>query len=230
MKLLFLLALAFPGIAAALDLEVGAGITNFSTLGDNFYYQEGMPHKLELNKPAFRLTASQDIAPWLTINASYLYFGRPWMSTHAAPDLDDYAPSGIGGYDPATNQCRGECGPKRDFVSTGSLQAFALTLEPNIKRGQWRFGIEAGPALFKGAWSATMTVASETSPWGERGSVERLSYNAPWTWTMLAGASVSYKDVVLRYTYIRTPSRGVTGKNIPFGAKDAHMLTLGVRF
>lgn len=216
--------------AYAVDVEIGAGITHFRTLGDGMYYQEGMPHKLELDKPAFRLTVSHDLSYWLMANASYLYFGRPWMSVHAAPDLEDYLPSGIGGYDPQTNHCRGECGPKRDFVSSGTLQAFALTLEPNIKRGQWRFGIEAGPAIFKGTWKATMTAASEQTPWGPKGTVETLSYDAPWTWTILAGASITYKDVVLRYTYIRTPSRGTTGKNIPFGAKDAHMITLGVRF
>ncbi|USE78821.1 hypothetical protein NDR89_19475 [Cupriavidus gilardii] len=212
-------------------------MTSFTPLGEGMYFQSGMRHNLNLRFPAARLTGSFDAIPhqprsWLpgvSANLSYMHFGRAAMWSDAAPDEADY-PDGIGGYNPHTKQCNGECGPIRHFNSSGSLHAVALTLEPYYTYNGWRFGIEAGPALYRGTWKAHMTVVSDTSPWGPKGSVETLSHSPKWDWTWVAGASVAYRNVTLRYTYIHTPPRDMTNKNIPLGYKGAHMVTLGYKF
>jgi hypothetical protein len=75
----------------------------------------------------------------------------------AVPDATDYA-DGIGGYNPRTHACNGECGPMRYSDTGGSLQAIALTIEPYCEVGKWRFSVEGGPEIFKETWTSTMTV------------------------------------------------------------------------
>lgn len=233
------MALVFSNVARAdswFAYEADIGVTSFEALGEGMYFQSGMTHSLNLHFPAVRLTASYDALPYrgsfipgIALNASYMYFGRAHMESDAAPDASDY-PNGVGGYNPATQRCNGDCGPIRHFSSSGWLQAFALTIEPYYEWNGWRFSIEGGPALYRGTWTANMTVMADTSPWGPKGSVETLEHKPRWELTYVAGASIAYKGVTVRYTYIATPPTHVTNKNIPLGYKGAHMLTLGYRF
>ena len=218
-----------------LHFEGSLGATDYVAGGNGLYYQEGLEHHLDLRVPAGRIGVDADViephgyVPGLSVNLSYMYFGQASIGGDAAPD-----PSGqfsqAGGYNTTTNTCNGPCGPIRNFATGGSLQALALTLEPYWTAGSWRFGIEGGAALFRGTWTAKMTVVSPSSPWGPEGTVQSLSHDPKPQLTWVAGASVAYKRVTLRYTYISTPSRNVSDSNIPLGFKSANMLTLGYRF
>jgi type IV secretory pathway component VirB8 len=48
--------------------------------------------------------------------------------------------------------------------------------------------------------------------------------------TWVAGASVAYKKVTVRYTYISTPSKNVSNSNGPLGFRVVHMVTLDCRW
>lgn len=56
---------------------------------------------------------------------------------------------------------------------------------------------------------------------------ETLAHDPKPQLTCVAGSSVAYKRVTLRYTYISTPSKNVGNSNVPLGFREAHMLTLG---
>jgi hypothetical protein len=217
--------------------EAGLGATNFTAMGDGMYYQQGFSHHLKLRVPAGRIGVGLTALPytrgsWLPgvdLNLSYMYFGTAKIQGDAVPDASDYT-DGVGGYNPQKQACNGTCGPMRYFDTGGSLQAIALTIEPYYEVGNWRFSVEGGPAVFKGTWTSTMTVMSETSPWGPRGSVETLAHDPKPQLTWVAGASVAYKKVTVRYTYISTPSKNVSNSNVPLGFRAAHMVTLGYRW
>lgn len=239
-KIAFAVAVTFASISAAqaqdwLHFEADLGGSYELAQGHGDYYQQAFPHHLKLVVPAGRVGVDVDVlnpsgfVPGVSINLSYMNFGHISIGGDAAPDqTGEFAHSG--GYNNVTNKCDGECGPIRNFDTGGSLQALSLTVEPYWKSGNWRFGLEGGAALFKGTYESKMTVVSPTSPWGPKGSVEILSHIAKPQFTWVAGASVAYKSVILRYIYMPTPSRNVSDANIPLGWKAAHMLTIGYRY
>lgn len=215
--------------------EADLGATYFVAGRHGLYFQQAMPHYLHTLSPAGRIGVSADVIaprgfiPGVSVNLSYLNFGRAEIGGDAAPDpTGQFAKSG--GYNIKTNQCEGPCGPIRNFETGGSLQAIALTLEPYWTHGKWRFSVEGGAAVFKGTWESQMTVVSEISPWGPRGSVETLSHIAKPQLTWIVGAGVAYDGFTVRYVYMNTPSKNVSDANVPLGYKAAHMLTVGYRF
>ncbi|WP_143810996.1 hypothetical protein [Paraburkholderia piptadeniae] len=170
--------------------------------------------------------------PGLAMHLAYLNFGRASVRSLAAPDGGDgyYGPNGHDGYySPTAHSCVGPCGPLRSFVSGGTMQAVALTVEPFWTYRKWRFGIEAGPTVFRSTYDATATAISD-SQWWNAGQVETFHHTPKWEAGALVGAAVSYGAVSLRYNYIFAKTHTYNAMNVPPGWSGAHMLTLNYTF
>ena len=224
------------------QIEAGIGASHYTQAADGLWWQQGMSHNLHLSAPAWRVGVQLNAidyqpgswVPGVAFHALYLNFGPVGMQSMAAPDYDPnvFNKTNGGYYDDKAHECVKECGPLRDFTSSGRMQAFALTVEPYWKRGKWRFGVEAGPMLYRATWDASAVSLTDT-PWkGPAGSVETFHRNASWQVGALVGASVGYGPVTVRYSYAYAKSAGtLSGSNtVPAGFKGAHMLTLGYTF
>ena len=53
--------LPLSAYAAAPKLELGVGVSKFDLRDDGLWYQEGMPHKLDMRSPAVSIGLTGDI-------------------------------------------------------------------------------------------------------------------------------------------------------------------------
>lgn len=221
------------------SFEAGIGASRYSD-EDGLWVNKGLSHDSHLSAPAYRVGVQLNAidhqpgsyVPGLAMHLAYLNFGHASVRSLAAPDEDPnvYNKQNGGYYDPKAHSCAGPCGPLRNFVSGGTLQAVALTFEPFWTYRNWRFGLEAGPAIFRGTWDASATSLTDTPWWGPAGSVETFHHVPKWEAGAVVGAAVSYKFVTLRYNYIFAKSHTYSSTNPPPGWNGAHMLTIGFTF
>jgi hypothetical protein len=221
------------------QFEAGIGASRYND-EDGLWVNKGLPHNSHLSAPAYRVGIQFNAidhqpgsyVPGLAMHLAYLNFGRASVRSLAAPDQDPnvYNTQNGGYYDPKAHSCAGQCGPLRNFVSGGTMQAVALTFEPFWTYRNWRFGVEAGPAIFRGTWDATATSLTDTPYWGPAGSVETFHHVPKWEAGAVVGAAVSYRFVTLRYNYIFAKTHTYGADNPPPGWSGAHMLTLGLTF
>jgi hypothetical protein len=217
------------------QIEAGIGSSRYNDQ-DGLWVDKGLSHNSHLTAPAWRAGIQLnaiDHTPGsyvsgLAVHLAYLDFGRASVRSLAAPDRDSYY-SDSGYYNPQAHSCEGPCGPLRNFVSGGTMQAIALTAEPFWTYRKWRFGIEAGPAVFRGTWDATATAVSD-SPWWSAGQVESFHHTPKWEAGALVGVAVSYRRVSIRYNYIFAKTHTYSDTNVPPGWNGAHMLTLNYTF
>lgn len=223
-----------------LQFEAGVGAAHYEDAGDGIWFQQGLSHDLHLSAPAWRVGVQLNAidyragswVPGIAFHALYLNFGHVSMRSLGAPDPDPlvFTPANGGYYDPKTHECDKYCGPLRNFESGGRMQAVALTVEPFWKRGKWRFGLEAGPMLFRATWDATAVSLSDT-PWkGPAGSVETFHHTPSWVPGALVGASVGYENVTIRFNYAYAKTRAMSDTNVPPGFQGAYMLTLNYTY
>jgi hypothetical protein len=219
------------------QFEAGIGASRYSD-EDGLWVNKGLSHSSHLSAPAYRLGIQLNaidytpgsFVPGLAMHLAYLNFGRASIRSEAAPDKDATFNDTTGGYYNAqAHSCVGPCGPTRNFVSGGTMQAVALTFEPFWTYRDWRIGVEAGPALFRGTWDATATSPTDT-PWGPAGSVETFHHMPKWEPGALVGVAVSYGAVSLRYNYIFAKTHSFSETDVPPGWSGAHMLTVGYQF
>jgi hypothetical protein len=238
-------ALAFSTAARAeswFSFEAGVGIAHYTHSADGLWWQQGLSHNLHLSAPAWRVGVQMNAidyqpgswVPGVAFHALYLNFGPVGMQSMAAPDYDPnvFNDAHGGYYNDKTHECVKQCGPLRNFTSSGRMQAFALTVEPYWMRGKWRFGVEAGPMLYRATWDASAVSLTDT-PWkGPAGSVETFHRYASWQLGALVGASIGYGPVTVRYNYAYSNAAGVISGNnpMPAGFRGAHLLTLNYTF
>lgn len=220
------------------QIEAGIGAASYRTLGDDMYYQTGLSHHFDLHAPAWRVGIRLNAidyrpgswVPGVAFNLAYLNFGRVSITSMAAPDKDAYYGATGGYYNVATQSCAGPCRDVRAFASSGGMQAIALTIEPYWERGNWRFGLEAGPMLYRPTWDVSATNVENTTWWGPAGAVQNFHHSPRIELGTIVGASIAYKRVVVRYNYVITPPRHYDDTNVPQGWKGAHMLTVNYTF
>ncbi|EIN02305.1 hypothetical protein WQE_04932 [Paraburkholderia hospita] len=109
-------------------------------------------------------------------------------------------------------------------------RAVAFTFEPFWTYRNWRFGVEAGPSIFRGTWDATATSLTDTPWWGPAGSVETFHHQPKWERGAVVGFGVSYQLVTVRYNYIFSKTHTYGPDNPPPGWSGAHMVTVGFTF
>lgn len=222
------------------QFEAGIGGSTAAKTENGVWYWSSMQHHTPINSIAGRVGIQFNLidakphswAPGLRAHLAYGYFGHYDWSAIAGED----APVNRSlGFDAATGGCyNNNCGALRQFDSTGDMMAVSLTLEPywNLGNG-WTAGVEAGPALYRYTWTSYATNLQNTDGvfgpgYSLAGQVQTFRHNPHWYAGAIAGASVGYKHVSLRYNFLWSPSRWVDG--VPSGVRAVHMLTMNYTF
>jgi hypothetical protein len=133
---------------AALQIEVGAGLSQAQPVGDGGWYQAGLPHRLNLRTAYWAVGATDDIRPGLAWRAHFVNLGR-FSSDAQACDRDE-------DYNSSTQQALPGCNVAR-YQGHGTDRGLSLTVEPYTTYQGWRFGLEAGPYVHWPQWHETVT-------------------------------------------------------------------------
>lgn len=149
-KLLVVAALLAPLAANAVSLEVGIGSTNYGAQGDGTWYQQGMPHVLNLKSYGFSAGFTGELyshGPWgVDWHVNYVNLGHLSSSCDCTPMDENYDTKTHHLVPNPTNV------PNATFVGNGNAQGVSFTLEPWVKLQGWRFGMEAGLFPYRPAW------------------------------------------------------------------------------
>jgi hypothetical protein len=220
MKRLLPLVLALPALAHAWDFEVGAGVAHFADRGNMFWYQEGLPHQLQLTTPALELGVTGDVVPHLAWHADVVYMGRVRTDAVATPDDANY--------DPVAKSCRGQCIARSNFTGRGDSIGARLTLEPYTYVAGWRIGIEAGAYITRNRWTETVYDWRPNPDDGAGLRTVRVTDDSGWRVVPTAGASIGRGNVDLVYRWYRT--RSPNGTLYPAIWQNTQSLTARYRF
>lgn len=184
--LLYLFLLVAP-VAHAVDLEIGAGVAHYTPRGDMMWYQEGLPHKLDLTAPALEIgladTFWQSGAWSVDWRASYVYIGSMHSDAIATDDAN---------YDKGTKSCIGVCTEQDRYMTTGHMSGLRLTLQPTYTYNGWRFGIEGGAYIYKPTFHANVYRPDY---------VGHVSYDSGWQVAPVVGASIGRGPWSLAYLH-----------------------------
>jgi hypothetical protein len=179
----------FSAVARAVDFEVGGGIAHYTTRGDMMWYQEGLPHKLDLNAPVIEAGLSGNVVQqgrWgLDWRALWVYVGN--VSSSAIATYDD-------NYDKRTKSCIGQCKALDLYTGNGHMNGLRLTLEPNYTWNGWKFGAETGVYIYRPTWHAH--TYDKDGSWHTP-----KDYQAPIQFAPVVGASVSRGPWSLAYMH-----------------------------
>lgn len=212
----------FAQLAQAVDFEVGAGWARYAARGNMMWYQEGMPHQLDLDAPVLEAGLAGNILGYgrfgLDWHAGYVYVGDARSSAIATSDQN---------YNKAIKGC---AAPRCDFQSRfdghGGIQGARLTLEPFYRYGHWRFGAEVGALVYRPRWNVTVynrpieTDYQTTHAFHVKGDTAiRVS--------PALGASVGYDRLSLHYMMYLNASSGAPYHSL---STTVHTLTLRYRF
>jgi len=191
--------LAFAPLAHAASIEVGAGVARSTTQGDGVWYQEGLPHRLNLHSPVFLLGVTGDLTQNLAWHVDAVSLGSYSVdSWDTAADAD---------YSPASHQCLRNCTNLAHFMGSGHVYGIAATLEAHTQ-GKWQIGLEAGPFLYHSSWSVQVpnyfaaagwpanTAPAQVAPWGwMQGGVQRSK--SSWHIGSVVGLTARYDRLTL---------------------------------
>lgn len=149
-----LLLLAVPAIANAWQFEGAITSTNYGGLSDGLWYQQGMPHVLNVKTYGFAAGVTGTLysrGSWgIDWHVDYAHLGHVSSDCDCTP-IDQ-------NYDTKTHSIVPNPIPvaNAQFVGNGDAQGIALTLEPWVKYEGWRFGLEAGLFPYRPAWNETI--------------------------------------------------------------------------
>lgn len=132
-------------------LEMGIGATQFQDRGNMTWYQEGLPHTLQLNSPNVEIGFGDSFEYGrygVAYHVAGVYMGNVKTDAVATPDDANY--------DPVAKACRGECIAHSNFSGRGSNFGVRATIEPYITYNGWRVGIEGGVYVSRNVWKMTV--------------------------------------------------------------------------
>lgn len=194
-----------PMHARALGLEVGAGVAQYNHREDGVWYQQGLPHNLGLQAPAFLFGVWGDVTPIIRWHVDAVDLGS--VSVTSSDTVADSS------YSTQTHQCIATCDNLMHLHADGSIYGIASTLELHTS-GDWQLGIEAGPFLYHSSWSVQVpnffvaaglpadSTQAQVAPWGLMpGGIQRSK--SGWAIGGVVGLSVTHKNLglSLRYYY-----------------------------
>lgn len=141
--------LAAPIAHAQVRFELGAGMTQYRTIGDGVWYQEAQPHTLNLRAPMVTAGLTGPIytrEKWgIDWHADYVNLGHTSSECMCTP-MDE-------NYNAASHQRLYNFDvPDVRFSGNGNAQGVALTVEPYVNYRDWRFGVEGGLFLHRAAF------------------------------------------------------------------------------
>ena len=222
MKLLLALSLLFPCFSQAVEFDASIGAARFSDRGNMFWYQEGLPHQLQLSTLAVDAGFTGDI--WrsgrygVAWHANYAFLGPVKSNAVATPDDANY--------NRYTKSCEGECIAHSNFTGRGKAHGLRLTVEPYFYVDGWRIGVDAGVFFARNIWK--MTVYDWVPERGAEPRTIRVDDSAGFRFYPTFALSIGRgnADVVLRYYRNQSRTDPTTGSP----AIWSHTTTLTLRY
>ena len=216
-------ALAAPA-AQAWQFEHGAGLTIYQT-EDGRWYQQGAPHSLHNNTPAWSLGVTGNVwqrADWgVAWHADYVNLGRASAECSCTPMDENYNANTHTMVVPRPYDV-----PNAQFSGGGRAQGVTFTIEPYYIAHGWRLAAEAGVFAYLPQWDETV------SNWQVVGSgdPQTLSVSTPRRWSAVpvVGASIGRGNWSLAYRHYFTRMANY-GDSPPLW-KDADVIEYKVRF
>src|ERR1700677_537349 len=149
-KKLTLLVLWPPILAHAyswLQFEADVGQSHYTGSGSGTYYEDGpnFPHTLNFTKVGAEAGVTGNLVQretWgVDWHADYVNLG--YESFDGLVDSDD------ANFNPQTGGWNGPCAPTARFLGGGTVSGIALTLEPLYDYRGVRYGVLAGPFIYR---------------------------------------------------------------------------------
>lgn len=169
------------------QIEAGIGAQKSSDMGDGIWLQQGVPYGEHMSGTAYMIGATGEVLRHESLDvryhADYLYFGGMSADCTCVPDANYNAVKHVSnepGYIP--------------FNGGGHTQGLALTIEPGYTWHGIRFGVEAGPWISWSTWHETQISLQYPQ-------LDQLSHKTAMQVSLVAGASVSYKNFALSYRH-----------------------------
>lgn len=206
-------------------LELGAGITQYRVAGDGRWFQEGMPHSLNLSAPALMAGFTGPLwrrNDWgVDWHVDYVSLAHVSSQCECTP-LDS-------NYSLQTHRLIANPVPvpNANFVGNGNAQGIALTLEPYYLTRGWRFGVEGGLFIYRPAWDETVYNWSP-APGVEPTTIQAHTPNGPQVGGVL-GVSVGRGPWSVAYQHYFMPG-WLGAKSSPPIYKGADVLMVKYRW
>lgn len=206
------------------QVEAGLGAAAYSRGPDGLWIQDGFEHKLHLTAPAVEVGLTGDLYQARHWGLSW-HVDWVWLGTIKSQGL---ATPSDANYNPVTKGCNGPCWPLANYMGSGHDQGFLLTLEPHLDYGRWRFGIEAGPYVYRSTWTEDVTgwVSSPNAAPVNQHVMNR----AQWRLGSVFGASVGYGNLSLGYQFFRNCTPVSRDNPFPPIWRSTHLLMARYRF
>ena len=197
------LVLLTGNASAEVHFELGVGVTNYRTGPDGLWYQQGQGPHLDLRSPMISAGLTGPIysrSSWgVDWHVNYVNLGHSSVQCLCTPRDENYSTSThqkLNLYDI----------PDANFQGNGNAQGIALTVEPYVMRGGWRFGLEAGPFIHRNSFDEVIsnwTLSRDNEPQTLKVSTtRRVSIGS------MVGASVGRGNFRVSYKHYFMPQRG----------------------
>jgi len=212
---------ALPYIAHAYDgpihFEAGLGLSTFTTLADGTWYQQGLPHTLNLKHMGATAGFTGELyahGNWsLRYHLDYVFVGHVSSDAMATPDDANYSVK--------THSCIGACLPLAEYVGNGNDQGVVLSLQPTYTfPHDIAVGFEAGIYVHRATWHETVY------NWFTPGTTIHADYRPKWQVAPMVGANVSWGNTTISYRYLFNQSHWDATNSVPAIWKGTHMLTI----
>lgn len=213
-------------------IELGAGVSWYTKQPDGTWYQQGMPHSLDMSAPAFMGGLSGTIwarDSWgVDWHVNYVYLA------HASAEC--YCTSVDANYDTHTHQRKYtapyENLPPAKMVGFGNAQGIALTIEPFYLYRGFRFAFEGGLFPYRPNWTEQVyNVQDNVLPNGQPVAAHNVTYDTPHGIQLggVLGVSVGRSHWSVAYQHYFLPTRG-DDTHSPSLLRGADVLMVKYRF
>jgi hypothetical protein len=176
---------ALAGLSSAANVEVGAGLSHTTLVMDGFWYQQALPHTIELDSFAWRVAVSQPISSVWSASLSYANNGVQHSNAIATTDLN---------YDNKNHVCLDKpCSPTARFVGIWSANGIAASVDWHWH--EWSVG--SGPYFYSPKSTVTtldfQPVAHPPTTYRSSGTTHLgADTNLSWHWRSLILRADSY--------------------------------------
>lgn len=190
------------------QFEAGAGWAYVETYPDGTWYQQGLPHKLDMTPPVLTLGVTGPLYQaenWgVDYHVDLVYVSRISAWSLAVADSD---------YNPATHTVT-NLRNVSSFSGSGNELGISATVEPYYVYDGWKFGVQGGLYAYRQTWTEAV--------FGPNGAVQvQHSPSVQVTWT--AGVSVGKGPWSVNYQYL--PDKAPWNP-YPGIAEKTHMVTV----
>lgn len=135
-------------LALAVGLTAGAGVNLSSPVGDEFWYDQALPHTLKLTSFTWRAGVDWDVERW-RLSATWIDSGVQHVTATVTPDAN---------YDNVAHRCRNSpCSPLAQWTESGRWYGAEFLVEWHPS---W-WGVGAGVVRYVSDWQFNGTRGTE---------------------------------------------------------------------